>query len=206
MPREQKSAARSRFYKGIGKSGWRGSGYTTTSYFSPAFRQWIASQLPGEPMDILSIGCGGGELEAHLAEAHRVLGLDLSHPMLRRASRRGLEWLVQADGRSLPFGPAQFDVVIIPESIGYFALDQAFGEARRVLKKRGRLLVTTYAAPVATHAGYRKWGLGEIAKGLTDAGFRVAERRYLEVTRNRVRDVAAEAEATLLYLSSVLKR
>ncbi len=207
MPKQQKSAARSRFYKGIGAQGWRRSGYTTTSFFSPAFRQWIASQLPAKPVEILSVGCGSGELETHLAESrHVVFGLDLSHPMLKRASRNGLERLVQADARFLPFGSAQFGVVIIPELIGYLELGEAFGEVRRVLRKRGRLLITTYAAHVATHARYRKWGMDEIASRLIDAGFRIGEQRYLDVKRNSVRDVTAEKQATLLYVSSTVKR
>jgi ubiquinone/menaquinone biosynthesis C-methylase UbiE len=201
-----KTSARSAFYRGIGAKGWRKSGYTTVSFLSPAFRQWIAAQLPAKRRKVLSIGCGAGELESHLAESgHRVVGLDLSHAMLKRASRNGIELLVQADARFLPFGPGQFDVVLIPESIGHLDLDEAFGEARRVSKKRGRLLITTYAAHVETHSRYRRWGMDEIAGRLIAGGFRIAEQRYLEVKRNSVRDVTAEKQATLLYLSSTVK-
>ncbi len=203
MPKQQKTAARSRFYKGIGAHGWRQSGYTTVNFLSPAFRRWIASQLPAKRTEILSIGCGSGELENHLVKSrHEVIGLDLSHQMLKRASRNGLDLLVQADARFLPFGSAHFDVVMIPESIGYLDLAEVFGEVRRVLRRRGRLLITTYAAHVDTHARYRKWGMDEISNRLIDAGFRIDEQRYLDVKRNAVRDAASEDRSTLLYVAS----
>jgi ubiquinone/menaquinone biosynthesis C-methylase UbiE len=203
MQKKQKPATRSRFYTDIGTKGWRQTGYDTYGFYSPGFRQWIGSQFPAKKKMILSVGCGTGELEKHLSELrHTVVGLDLSHPMLKRASRHGLDLLVQADAYSLPFRAAQFDVMMLMESIGYLEPAKVFAEARRVLRKRGRLMITTYAAPVDAHARYRKWGMDEIANQLIDAGFRTDEQRYLAVKKISVREVASEDRSGLLYLSS----
>jgi ubiquinone/menaquinone biosynthesis C-methylase UbiE len=203
MQKKQKPATRSRFYTDVGTKGWRQTGYDTYGFYSPGFRQWIGSQFPAKKKMILSVGCGTGELEKHLSELrHTVVGLDLSHPMLKRASRHGLDLLVQADAYSLPFRAAQFDVMMLMESIGYLEPAKVFAEARRVLRKRGRLMITTYAAPVDAHARYRKWGMDEIANQLIDAGFRTDEQRYLAVKKISVREVASEDRSGLLYLSS----
>lgn len=203
MPKEQKSSARSKFYTQIGARGWRRSGYDTFTYDSPFFRRWIASQLAAESITMLSVGCGSGELEDHLTElGHAVVGLDLSHPMLKRASRKGLKMLVEADARRLPFGAVRFDLVMIMESIGYLDLDEVFKEARRVLKNGGRLLITTYGAGVNAHARYRKWAMDEIVNRLIAAGFRIDEQRYLDVKKKSVRDAPSDDRANLLYLSS----
>ena len=203
MPNIQKSATHARFYTQIGTRGWLQSGYTTFGFQSPFFRRWIASQLPVERTEILSVGCGSGELENHLTELrHPVIGLDLSYQMLKRASRKGRALPVQADAGSLPFGPAQFDLVMMMESIGHLQLNAVFKEARRVLRRRGRLLITTYAPHVETHMRYRRWGMDEIADQLLDAGFAVDEQRYLDVKRNSVRDAPSEDRSTLLYLFS----
>lgn len=203
MAKKAKLPARSTFYSQIGAQGWHKSGYDTFTYDSPAFRRWITAQLGLKSRKILSIGCGAGELERDLAAAgHAVTGLDLSHAMLVRASRKGLDWLVAADARHLPFGTAQFDIVMIMESIGYLALDDVFPEARRVLKKRGRFLITTYGATIDAHARYHKWRVDEVTDSLIKAGFRIDEKQYLDVKKTRVRDATLAEKAGLLYLSS----
>lgn len=201
MPIRARSPGCARFYSGIGARGWRNSNYFTFSVRSPALRRWIAAQLPAKPKRVLSVGCGTGELESHLsALRHRVVGLDLSRAMLKRARDRGLGRLVQGDSRQLPFGDGSFDVVIFAESIGHLHLPTAFREAARVLRGRGRLLATTYAGTVKTHAAYAKFGLDEIAGSLAAAGFRVAERRFLSAKRSAVTELPSEAGSTVVYV------
>lgn len=188
----------------IGAHDWSRSVYDTFTYDSPFLRRWIATQLPAKTTKILSLGCGSGELEDHLtALGHRVFGLDLSHPMLKRAARKGLKLLVEADARALPFGAAQFDLMMMMELIGYFEPYEVFDEARRVLRERGRLLITTYGARVDAQPRYRKWQMADISARLIAAGFRLNEQRYLDVKKTTMRDVT-EDRATLLYLSSTV--
>jgi SAM-dependent methyltransferase len=204
MTREARRAAGlENFYRRIGKHGWRESRYFTFSVRSPALRHWLAAQLPTRSAALLSIGCGRGELEHHLSDLrHRVVGLDVSHQMLESAQRRGLDRLVRADARALPFAAASFDVVIFPESIGHLALAEVFREAKRVLKERGRLLITTYASAVGVHPRYRKFAPEHIVDALGEAGFRLEERRFLKAKRNAVVEVPSDHGAELLYLSS----
>ena len=200
MPIKPKPSTRSKFFSRIGTKGWRDSGYDTFTYDSPALRRWMASQLTAKGSEILSIGCGAGELERELAAlGHVVTGLDLSPAMLKRARRKGLSQLVAADAGRLPFDRAQFDAVIIIESIGYLALESVFPESRRVLRKRGRLLITTYGAGIAAHASYRKWQMDEVAPYLREAGFKIERQRYLDVRKDGVRDAASSDRAGLLY-------
>lgn len=201
QPKERKSSAPANFYRHVGTHGWRDTDYFTFIVRSRRLRRWIAAQLPAKRMRILSIGCGTGELEHHLAELrHHVIGLDLSHPMLKRAAGRGAARLVQADAQHLPFRSAAFDVVLFAESIGHLALPAVFAEARRVLKKRGRLLITSYTPHVGTHADYRSVTLDEIADGLAGAGFGVAQQKFLDAKRTAVTEVPSAEGATLIYV------
>ncbi len=198
---KKKKSTRSTFFARIGAKGWRDSGYDTFTYDSPALRRWMAAQLSAKGSEILSLGCGAGELEKELAaQGHAVTGLDLSPAMLQRARRKGLNQLVAADASRLPFGAGRFDAVTIFESIGYLALEQVFAETRRVLRMRGRLLITTYGAGVDAHGSYRKWRADEVGPRLSAAGFKIERRRYLEVRKSGVRDAASEDRAGLVYV------
>lgn len=201
LPAHPKPPGLSRFYSRIAARGWQESDYFTFNVRSPVLRGWLAARLPAKRLEILSVGCGSGELEEHLARhGHDVVGLDLSTPMLKRARKRGLGALVQADSQALPFGARCFDVVIFPECVGYLHLPTAFGEAARVLRRRGRLLITTYASAVTLHAAYVRVGLAEIGEALATAGFRVAEHRFLAAKRSSVTAVPSDDGASLLYV------
>lgn len=200
---QKPAASPARFYRRIGAEGWRNSSYFTYGSSSPAFRRWITAALGEAPLAILSIGCGNGELERHLAAAgHRPVGLDLSHPMLRRAARAGLRCPIEADARALPFAAASFDAVMFPESIGHLLLSEAFAEARRVLRRGGALIVTTYASHLGVHAQYRKYRFEELTPAAVAAGFALDEERFLAVKVNSVADAASDAKATLLYFKA----
>jgi SAM-dependent methyltransferase len=103
---------------------------------------------------VLDLGCGWGRhLRLLAAAGHRVVGLDLSHALLRRArlTDTGVlagepRALVAGDMRALPFDDGRFDAVLnLATSLGLFLGDRdavaALSEARRVLRPGGRLLV-----------------------------------------------------------------
>ena len=203
MTIQQKAAQRSRFYARIGTRGWRDSGYDTFAYRSAAFRRWMRSQLSAGELAILSVGCGAGELERELSGADRaVIGLDLSHAMLRRAARNSLCLPVQADAAVLPFGSRQFDALMFVESIGYLDLDAVFKEARRVLKAEGHLIVTSYPAHVEAHSRYRKWSADQVIACMAASGFTVDRCQYLTVAKNRVAEARSPHLSLLFCLSS----
>jgi len=192
-----------KFYRRIGSKGWRQSDYFTYSSSSPAFRLWLARELGTRPARILSIGCGNGELEGSLAAyGHRLFGMDLSHPMLLRAARNGVDFPIEGDARYLPFAPASFDVVIYPESIGHLVLAEAFAEARRVLRPRGRVIVTTYASHMGAHPRFKRYRFDQMEEALTNTGFDVDEQRFLAAKRNSIADADSDAKSTLLYVKA----
>jgi len=200
VAKKKKAASPDRFYRGIGDKGWSNSNYFTYSSSSPAFRRWLSGELGDKPRDILSVGCGNGELEGFLVgEGHRVTGLDPAHPMLKRAARNGLTRGVGGDARALPFAAASFDIVIFPESIGHVPLPAVFAEARRVLKKRGALIVTTYASHVGVHAHYRKYRFSDLAPAAEAAGLGVEAQVFLAAKRHSIDQAPSDAKATLLY-------
>lgn len=97
---------------------------------------------------ILDLACGPGLYTRTFAEGgseRKTVGLDLSWPMLKRASREekelGLEniALVHGDAHSLPFGDSSFDVVNCTGGLHNFPdLPRALDEVQRVLKSAGR--------------------------------------------------------------------
>ena len=109
-----------------------------------AIRAALALQ-PGE--QVLDIGSGPGFLAGEMAEEvgaeGRVHGIDPSDSMLAIA-RRG-ETPVEygrGDALALPFGDEQFDVAVSTQVYEYVEdIEGALAEARRVLRRGGRLLV-----------------------------------------------------------------
>ena len=107
---------------------------------------------------VLDLGCGPGRHAAALARrGARVVGLDLSLPLLCAARRRGAGPLVRGDMRQLPFGTAAFDIVLnLFTSFGYFESDEehrvVVREAARVLRPGGRFVLDFLNAP-AVRAG-----------------------------------------------------
>jgi ubiquinone/menaquinone biosynthesis C-methylase UbiE len=190
------------FFGRVARQGWDKRHFTFT-YRYPVLRKWLASQIP-QPTTLLTIGCGRGELEKDLEKfRHTVVSLDLSRPMLRAAARRyGLAALVQADAHRLPFASASFDYVMLPESLGYLEAEIAFQETARVLKKRGRLLITTYPPHVPAHVVYKKRALVTITDALLAAGLVVDRYRFLTIERTAIGEALAEEECDLLYVSA----
>lgn len=193
------------FFGRVARHGWDKQ-YFTFTYRYPILRRWLALQL-NQPSVILAIGCGRGELERDLGRLHHhVVSLDISRPMLRAAAQRyGLTSLVQADAHGLPFAAGSFDVVLLPESLGYLEADVAFREAARVLKKRGRLMMTTYPPHVPAHVVYNKRSLDTIADALQQAGLVVDRHRFLTMKRTAIGEALTEGECDLLYVSAKKK-
>lgn len=147
---------------------------------------------------VLDLGCGWGRHLALLAAAgHDVVGADLSPALLRQvptidatvdatvdpaARTSGRPPLAAADMRALPFADRTFDVVLnLATSLGLFLDDgdarAALGEARRVLRPGGRLLIEGMHRDdiVANFAPRARWFL--------DDGTEVRARRRFDALR-----------------------
>lgn len=135
---------------------------------------------------LLELGCGPGHaLQALLRAPHlaQVIGLDWSETMLAQAARRNrpaLEArrlaLVRGDFASLPFDDESADA-ILAVNVVYFMTAVATGEARRVLRPGGRLvLYATHGSamrrwPFAGRHSHRLFDRKRLAALLAEAGF-----------------------------------
>jgi ubiquinone/menaquinone biosynthesis C-methylase UbiE len=123
------------------------------SLFEP-FAIDLAGHVADHPSSsILELACGTGRLTRHLLTPMDAAGLlvatDINPGMLavarREVSDPRIRWSV-ADMMDLPFGNGEFDSVVSQFGMMFPGdKDRAFGEARRVLRKGGRLLFNTWA-------------------------------------------------------------
>ena len=101
---------------------------------------------PGET--ILDVGCGTGIFTLNiLAFGPRVIGLDISHPMLVRAGQKTVKYhfrAVAGDMLLLPFVDGCFDKVVSMTALEFIDDgNAAVAELFRVTKKGGVVVVTT---------------------------------------------------------------
>ncbi len=113
-------------------------------------------------LDVLDVGCNTGYGTLRLVPvARRVVGVDVSPQAIERARLRapdGSPEFIVTGGGKLPFPDGSFDLVTsfqvlehVPDPAAYLA------ELRRVLRPRGRLILTTPNAAIRLYPGMRPW-------------------------------------------------
>lgn len=118
----------------------------------------LAKLSPGAALDA---ACGTGRHAAHLTElGHRVVGVDLSHAMLRHAVATVPEAPVaEADLLQVPLRSGQFDLVVSGLALAHVArLDEAVSELARLLVPGGHLVVSVlhpFQALLGWHAPFQ---------------------------------------------------
>ena len=102
----------------------------------------------------LDLACGTGNYTAALAARGGTwTGLDVSATMLAQArlAAAPVTWLC-GDAAALPFADSRFDAVLCTLAIHHFAaLDAAFAQVHRVLRRGGRFVVFTAFAEQMHH-------------------------------------------------------
>ena len=105
---------------------------------------------------IVDVGCGAGATTIALAQkagsTGRVIGVDVSAPMLTRARQIAPAGLavdfVLADATVYPFEPAAFDLLASRFGVMFFAEPaRSFANLRKALKPSGRLAFTCWREP-----------------------------------------------------------
>lgn len=123
-------------------------------HYSPG-RTWEAlarSALPLlQPGDVLDIASGDGVLAELLApHSHRYVCIDTSARVVAAAAERLRRFrnveVREGDMHALPFDEGSFDLVVLMHALTYASKPaQAVAEAARVLKRGGRLLLSSLA-------------------------------------------------------------
>lgn len=95
---------------------------------------------------ILDVACGTGATLDYLAHQRKLaaVGLDISFEMLHRgrAQQNGSAF-IQADGASIPLEDNSCEAIIVECALSLSGkIEQAVGEFRRVLRPRGKLIIT----------------------------------------------------------------
>lgn len=140
---------------------WAPTYATPPNQFQQIEHDALTVLLP--PLDgctVLDLGCGTGRTAMTLLDrgAKRVVGVDRSRPMLRRAvgdGRPSARWL-QADAAAIPLAGGVVDVVVCGLMLGHVAdLQGPIDEAMRVLRPGGALVISDFH-PLATQRGWRR--------------------------------------------------
>ncbi|MEO1057744.1 MAG: class I SAM-dependent methyltransferase [Actinomycetota bacterium] len=126
-----------------------------------------------QPAVLLDLGCGTGQLTQRLVHdlpQSRVVGLDLSAGMIRRASDRhapaGDATLLQANAMHLPFPANTFDAVVCTESFHWYPnQQQVLDGLADVVRPGGHVVIVSVAA--VTDAGDRMIRAASSAGGNT---------------------------------------
>ena len=106
--------------------------------------------LPKAGMAILDVGCGtGAHLEFYQRYNCALYGIDASPSMLEQARKRLQDSanLSRGDASSMPFEDRSFDLVIAMLALHEMrpaTRSSVIGEAKRVLKQSGRILLIDY--------------------------------------------------------------
>ena len=129
--------------------------------FKMAMMAWIPRD---RALTILDVGCGSGEISAHLAAlGHRLSGVDISHTAISRYSLRGFRGVVGDLEKGIPAASGAFDLIWCSEVIEHLQNPEFFlSECHRILTPQGQLILSTpnsgyYVYWLLRAVGF-KWG------------------------------------------------
>jgi SAM-dependent methyltransferase len=156
VPADERNAEQIAFWNGPGGRRWVEQQENVDRLMQPLTAAVLdrAAAQPGERVVDIGCGCGGTtvELARRVGAAGRVLGVDVSAPMLARARERltpGLPIeLVQADATALPFPRGGFDLLFSRLGVMFFAEPaRSFANLRTALRPGGRLAFVCFRTP-----------------------------------------------------------
>lgn len=136
---------------------------------------------------ILDVGCGTGETLSFLGKLFpkaKLYGIDSSQKAINFSKSRGHKEIIKANAIKLPFKDNFFDAVLILDVLEHIKDDQrAINEAKKVLKKDGKIIITSPGLSFI-------WSPHDEMQG--------HQRRY---TRREMRKLAKEAGMEVSFIS-----
>jgi SAM-dependent methyltransferase len=141
-------------YRDFELAGWERAATAYADTFESATRLYGAVLLDAADLktgvDHLDVACGTGHVtNLALERGAKSVGIDFSSAMLAEAIRlHPLVRFERADAEALPFSSGSFDAVTVNFGLHHFPFpERALAEARRVLRKKGRVAFTVWATP-----------------------------------------------------------
>jgi SAM-dependent methyltransferase len=144
------------YWNGPGGQRWADRQQSQDVVLAPVSEVLIDRAKPRAGERILDVGCGAGATTIALAQkvgsSGRVLGVDVSAPMLTRAREVAPKGLpadfILADATVYPFEPAAFDLLASRFGVMFFAEPAlSFANLRKALKPSGRLAFACWREP-----------------------------------------------------------
>jgi len=149
----------------------------------------VGRHCPGKDLSVLDIGAADGVMLDAVNSSlsvKRAVGVELFKELIDCKKSDRIE-LVQGKGENLPFGPGEFDVVLICSVIEHVEdAERTLSEAYKVLGDKGRLVLTSVNGlldKIASLAGIkpddhlRTYTKAELRELFARHGFRVLEMR-----------------------------
>ncbi len=134
---------------------------------------------------ILDVGCGTGEIMAHLPAYGNAVGVDFSLEALGYSHLRGAPNLIQGNGTQLPLKSSSFDIILLLDFLEHTRDDrQVLRDCYDVLTPGGHLLVTVPALPSLWSKRdrelhhFRRYRKRELTNRLRGAGFQIHRITY----------------------------
>jgi SAM-dependent methyltransferase len=144
------------YWNGPGGQRWADRQQIQDVVLGPVADILIDRAKPKTSEQILDVGCGAGATTIAFAQkvspAGRVVGIDISAPMLARARQVAPSGIpvefVLADATVYPFEPARFDLLASRFGVMFFAEPAlSFANMRKALKPSGRLAFACWREP-----------------------------------------------------------
>ena len=143
---------------------------------------------------VLDLGCGPGSHTTYISKYQRVIGLDLSPELIKKAKEECKNsgnyknvCLMRGDMRKLPFESEFFDNVIHILSFGFFSDEEdklVFSEIARVLKRCGIYVYQNFYHPPSSRP--LKWELDYLSSPDTPKDYFVTKKRRYDPKTKRI--------------------
>lgn len=148
-------------------------------------KELLKNHFLGERPKILDVGCGTGMIIESLGEIAEMWGVDKENEAIKICKKRGVKNVLKGSAENLPFKEGVFDVITALDVLEHTNDEKSLREFYRVLKPKGKLILTVPAYPwmwskwdeVLGHK--RRYTERDLIEILNKNGFRIIKSSYL---------------------------